>query len=252
MGEGQRAGDTASPGPATGQPEPAHSATGHSGEPAGRGEGAVVVPEGGLPAGFLLRPMTVWDIPEVLQLEQALFPLDAWPPEFYEAELAQAGPHGADDLAGRPTTRDYRVVVRDETADPEAGHFPGDIVGYAGIMVAGDVADVQTVGTVAEVQGRGLGAAQLAWMVAESANRGAEALMLEVRASNEPARRLYARHGFAHIHTRRRYYPGGEDALIMRRELTAADRPAPEDRPEEEPRDGRGDGPQDGGSADVG
>ncbi|XNY99438.1 GNAT family N-acetyltransferase [Micrococcus luteus] len=172
--------------------------------------------------------MTVWDVPEVLQHEQTLFPLDAWPPEFYEAELAQSGPLGAVDLAGRPTTRDYRVVVRDETADVEAGEYPGEIVGYGGIMVAGDVADVLTIGTVAEVQGRGLGAAQLAWMVAEAAHRGAEALLLEVRASNEPARRLYTRHGFAHIHTRRRYYPGGEDALIMRRTLRAHTRDSPE------------------------
>jgi [ribosomal protein S18]-alanine N-acetyltransferase len=215
--------DVCRDGTAPERPSPTQSATAHRGEPAGGGEAAVVVPH-----GFLIRPMTVWDIPEVLQHEQTLFPLDAWPPEFYEAELAQAGPHGSVDLAGKPTTRDYRVLVRDETADTEAGHYPGDIVGYGGIMVAGDVADVQTIGTAAEVQGRGLGAAQLAWMVAEAAHRGAESLMLEVRASNEPARRLYARHGFAHIHTRRRYYPGGEDALIMRRELTAADRSAGE------------------------
>lgn len=222
MGEDQQAGRAVR---RDGQ-APGHPATAHPGEPTGGGEAAVVVP-----SGFLIRPMTVWDIPEVLQHEQSLFPLDAWPPEFYEAELAQSGPHGADDLAGRPTTRDYRVVVRDETADSEAGQHPGDIVGYGGIMVAGDVADVQTIGTAAEVQGRGLGAAQLAWMIAESAHRGAEALMLEVRASNDAARRLYERHGFAHIHTRRRYYPGGEDALIMRRELTAADRSDAEDAP---------------------
>lgn len=225
MGEDQHAGGPVPrDGRAPGDLSPEHPATAHPGEPTEGGEAAVVVPP-----GFLIRPMTVWDVPEVLQHEQTLFPLDAWPPEFYEAELAQSGPHGADDLAGRPTTRDYRVVVRDESADTEAGHHPGDIVGYGGIMVAGDVADVQTIGTAAEVQGRGLGAAQLAWMIAESAHRGAEALMLEVRASNEPARRLYERHGFVHIHTRRRYYPGGEDALIMRRELTAADRPDAED-----------------------
>lgn len=229
MGEGQHAG-----GPSDGQ-GPGRPATAHPGGPTDRGEAAVVVP-----SGFLIRPMTVWDVPEVLQHEQVLFPLDAWPPEFYQAELAQSGPHGAEDLAGRPTTRDYRVVVRDETADAAAGQNPGDIVGYGGIMVAGDMADVQTIGTVPEAQGRGLGAAQLAWMVAEAAHRGAEALMLEVRASNEPARRLYERHGFAHIHTRRRYYPGGEDALIMRRELTAADRPVDAAPPQDAPGTGEG------------
>jgi|GEM_PF-138805 len=232
MGEDTAPGEVAEPtDEVTGRP-----VTAPPGEPDDGGEAAVVVP-----AGFLIRPMTVWDVPEVLQHEQTLFPLDAWPPEFYEAELAQSGPRGAVDLAGRPTTRDYRVVVRDETADVAAGEHPGDIVGYGGIMVAGDVADVQTIGTAAQVQGRGLGAAQLGWMVAEAALRGAEALMLEVRASNEPARRLYERHGFVHIHTRRRYYPGGEDALIMRRELAADTRPVSEagKTPDGEPGPGR-------------
>lgn len=176
----------------------------------------------GLPPGYLLRPMTVWDIPEVLDHEAALFPLDAWPARFYEEELAQAGPAGGADVHGRPATRDYRVVVRDvpaPVAPDENGPAPGEIVGYGGIMVAGDVADVQTVGTVAAAQGRGIGAAQLRWMAAEAAARGASALMLEVRASNDAARRLYARHGFEELHVRRRYYPGGEDAVIMRKAL---------------------------------
>ena len=172
-----------------------------------------------LPTGLLLRPMTVWDIPEVLMHEHALFPLDAWPARFYEEELAQVGPAGGADAHGRPATRDYRVVVRDETADVDAGEYPGDIVGYGGIMVAGDVADVQTIGTVASAQGRGIGGAQLRWMVAEAAARGARGLMLEVRASNDPARRLYTRHGFADVRVRRRYYPGGEDAVVMLKEL---------------------------------
>ncbi|MCG7421319.1 ribosomal protein S18-alanine N-acetyltransferase [Micrococcus porci] len=167
-------------------------------------------PAHGLPAGFLLRPMTVWDVPEVLEHEETLFPLDAWPGHFYAEELAQAGPAGALDAHGRPTTRDYRVVVRQDT---------GEIVGYGGIMAVGDTADVQTIGTAAAVQGRGIGAAQLRWMVAAARERGAESLLLEVRESNAAARRLYARHGFEPIAVRRGYYPGGEDAVVMRRAL---------------------------------
>ncbi|MDY6055829.1 GNAT family N-acetyltransferase [Micrococcus sp.] len=173
-----------------------------------------------VPDGFLIRPMTLWDVPEVLQHEPALFPLDAWPARFYEEELAQAGPAGGLDAHGRPATRDYRVVVRDETGSGGQGE-PGEIVGYGGIMVLGGLADVQTVGTVAAVRGRGLGAAQLDWMVQEAALRGAEALLLEVRASNHAARRLYGRAGFDAIDVRRAYYPGGEDAVVMRRPLAA-------------------------------
>ena len=191
-------------------------------EPAPTGDGRPAEDGHGLPPGYLLRPMTVWDIPEVLAHEATLFPLDAWPAHFYEEELAQTGPAGGRDAHGRPPTRDYRVVVRDVDAPGSAdddGPAPGEIVGYGGIMVVGDVADVQTVGTVAAAQGRGIGAAQLRWMAAEAAARGASSLMLEVRASNAAARRLYARHGFQELHVRRRYYPGGEDAVIMRKPL---------------------------------
>jgi len=43
---------------------------------------------------------------------------------------------------------------------------------------------------------------------------GARHLTLEVRAANEPARRLYARFGLAPVGVRNRYY-GDDDALIM-------------------------------------
>lgn len=188
-------------------------------EPAPTDDGRPAEDGHGLPPGYLLRPMTVWDIPEVLAHEATLFPLDAWPAHFYEEELAQTGPAGGVDVRGRPATRDYRVVVRDEGA---ADGMPGEIVGYGGIMVAGDVADVQTIGTAVAAQGRGVGAAQLRWMAAEAARRGAVSLMLEVRAANDAARRLYTRHGFQEVGVRRRYYPGGEDAVVMLLELGPA------------------------------
>jgi len=41
-------------------------------------------------------------------------------------------------------------------------------------------------------------------------------VLLEVRADNETAIRLYRRHGFEQISVRRRYYqPGDIDALVM-------------------------------------
>ena len=50
--------------------------------------------------------------------------------------------------------------------------------------------------------------------------------MLEVRADNVPARRLYERHGFEEVSVRRRYYrqPDGPDvdAVVMRRRLEEA------------------------------
>ena len=49
---------------------------------------------------------------------------------------------------------------------------------------------------------------------------GAQSVLLEVRADNAPALRLYGRHGFEQVSVRRRYYqPGDVDALVLRRRL---------------------------------
>ena len=97
----------------------------------------------------------------------------------------------------------------------------GAIAGYAGLDVSGDVADVMTIATAHDHQGRGTGRALLDELGRRAAGRGVEALLLEVRADNGAARRLYDRAGFEVISVRRRYYqPGDVDALVMRLQLT--------------------------------
>ena len=43
----------------------------------------------------------------------------------------------------------------------------------------------------------------------------ADVALLEVRASNQPAMRLYASLGFEHVGLRKKYYQDGEDAVLM-------------------------------------
>ena len=149
-----------------------------------------------------LRELEWTDLATLADLEQELFADDAWSEQTWWAELA-----------GRPR-RDYVVAV--------AG---GEIVGYAGLDVAGDVADVMTVATAPTQQGKGIGRLLLDELVRRAASRGCEAVLLEVRADNEAARNLYERKGFEVISVRRRYYqPGDVDALVMRRLLTEGDR----------------------------
>jgi ribosomal-protein-alanine N-acetyltransferase len=64
-------------------------------------------------------------------------------------------------------------------------------------------------------------------LVAEAARQGATSVLLEVRADNPAAIRLYERTGFERIAVRRRYYqPGDIDAHVMRL------RPVPSPRPD--------------------
>ena len=147
------------------------------------------------PADVTLRDLEWTDLARLAELEQELFADDAWSEATWWSELA-----------GRPR-RDYVVAV---TPD-------GGIAGYAGLDVSGDVADVMTVATASGAQGRGIGRLLLDELVRRAVDRDVEAVLLEVRADNDTARRLYDRAGFEVISVRRRYYqPGDVDALVMR------------------------------------
>lgn len=145
--------------------------------------------------GVTLRDLQWTDLAHLAALEQQLFADDAWSEATWWSELAS-----------RPR-RDYVVAVTPG----------GTIAGYAGLDVSGDVADVMTIATAPAQQGRGTGRVLLDELVRRAVGRGVEALLLEVRADNEAARRLYDRAGFEVISVRRRYYqPGDVDALVMR------------------------------------
>jgi ribosomal-protein-alanine N-acetyltransferase len=83
-----------------------------------------------------------------------------------------------------------------------------------------------------EAQGQGHGRALLGELMRRSVALGAHTLWLEVRESNERARRLYSRWGFASVGRRKGYYPAlppqREDAIVMKLALAAAAAPAGE------------------------
>lgn len=145
-----------------------------------------------------LRELRWTDIEVLVGLDARLFGPDAWPARTWWAELRE-----------RPR-RAYAVLAdKDDLA-----------LAYAGVDLGGDVADVMTIGVSPQAQGSGLGRRLLEWMIDTATHSGAEALLLEVRASNDAARTLYERNGFEQISVRRGYYqPGGEDALVLRRLL---------------------------------
>jgi len=158
---------------------------------------AVTLPDASLPE-TTLREMTWQDIPALTALEPALFADDAWSERTWWAELA-----------GRPR-RSYVV-----------GEQHGAVVGYAGVNRGGEVADVMTIAVAPAAQGHGLGTVLLHWLVDDARRAGAEHLMLEVRADNVVAQRLYSTTGFEVLTVRRKYYqPGDVDALIMRLHLS--------------------------------
>ncbi|HEY9909917.1 MAG TPA: ribosomal protein S18-alanine N-acetyltransferase [Thermosynechococcaceae cyanobacterium] len=66
-----------------------------------------------------------------------------------------------------------------------------------------------------DYQRQGIGQAMLWALLTSAQKRGLERATLEVKASNEAAIALYQKFGFREAGRRRRYYPTGEDALIL-------------------------------------
>jgi len=91
-------------------------------------------------------------------------------------------------------------------------------VGHGVINVIFDEAHLLNITVDPQCQGRGLGRALLEHLMRQASLRNARECFLELRASNEPAYRLYESYGFNEIGRRRDYYPaarGREDALVM-------------------------------------
>ncbi|MBU8544732.1 MULTISPECIES: GNAT family N-acetyltransferase [Roseomonadaceae] len=91
--------------------------------------------------------------------------------------------------------------------------------GFVLARVAADEAEILTLAVVPAARRAGLGSALLAEAMAGAVLRGAQAMFLEVSERNVAARALYAAAGFAEVGRRRRYYPDGSDALVLRRDL---------------------------------
>jgi ribosomal-protein-alanine N-acetyltransferase len=141
--------------------------------------------------------MTLADLPAVMAIEQIAYPFP-WTQGNFVDSLA-AG-YGAQLLrAPDGTLRAYSVAMDGV-----------DEVHLLNLTVA------------PPWQGQGLARRLLDTLVERARGLGQRSLWLEVRASNERARAVYARYGFLDVGMRRGYYPAGggrrEDARILKLE----------------------------------
>ena len=147
-----------------------------------------------------LVPMTRTHIDALMPFERDMFGTEAWSRSSYQAEV--------DD-------KRHRYYVAAEDAD-------GVLLGWAGVLIIGETAEILTVGVVPEGRRRGIARRMVDALLDEAIRRGATEAFLEVRVDNVAARALYVGTGFAEIGMRRGYYDGGRvDAVTMRKELRA-------------------------------
>lgn len=144
------------------------------------------------------RELIALDIPALLPLERAIFPESPWSAAQFREELS-----------GVPKTRRYLVA-----------HEGGVIIGYGGIALAGEVADIHTIAVIPEYRNRGIATELLDRLESWAIAKGVTALMLEMREGNREAQPLYESRGYRTIARRPDYYGPGIHALVMRRDLS--------------------------------
>lgn len=139
------------------------------------------------------RRMTVDDVQAVHKIELAAFPtpwtLDSFYYEMTENQYA------------------HYLVAEDET---------GEIIGFCGVWLVIDAAQITNVAVVQSGRGQGIGEALMreAMRVAKEAKM--DVMSLEVRVTNTVAQNLYRKLGFQDGGLRKGYYTDNqEDALVM-------------------------------------
>jgi len=147
--------------------------------------------------GWTIVPLeSASQIDEVVAIEEASF-TNPWTRDMYLAELENRGVS-------------YCFLARDEE---------GATVGFCSFWRVLDELHINNLAVLPDRRRTGAASALLAHILGEGAKLGARRATLEVRRSNESARRLYERFGFTVAGVRRGYYTKPtEDALVLWRE----------------------------------
>ncbi len=69
-------------------------------------------------------------------------------------------------------------------------------------------------------QRQGLASMMIDFMIQDAQSSHIEFIYLEVEMDNLPALNLYKKYGFEAIHQRKNYYGQGQDAIVMRKEMS--------------------------------
>jgi ribosomal-protein-alanine N-acetyltransferase len=152
---------------------------------------------------FILRYMTVEDIPAVLEIDQLSF-ASPWSQRSYEFELYDnANAH-------------MIVLVAPASDGMNGANGAGQIVGYGGMWMIDGEAHVSTLAVHPDWRGQRLGEVLLAGLLSRAMIDRAEYSVLEVRVSNAPAIALYRKYEYVVVGRRKGYYrDNSEDAFLM-------------------------------------
>ncbi|GAB6154092.1 ribosomal protein S18-alanine N-acetyltransferase [Desulfosporosinus burensis] len=144
----------------------------------------------------IVRPMTINDLPVILEIEGDSF-TTPWSMQAFKAEL-----------------------IDNEYARYYCLELGGQVIGYMGLWYILDEGHITNIAITPSCRGQHGGEFLMRYVMKKMVEEGMERMTLEVRASNSSAQSLYSRLGFTTAGVRKRYYADtGEDALIMWTEL---------------------------------
>ena len=94
----------------------------------------------------------------------------------------------------------------------------GTVLGYVGMMFVLDEGYISNVAVAPDFRRQGVADALISALMTRAEELALAFVTLEVRAGNEPAKALYAIHGFVPVGRRKNYYDlPKEDAILMTR-----------------------------------
>lgn len=138
------------------------------------------------------RRMTPEDVEQVYAIEVATFPTP-WTLDSFHYEM-------------RENQFSHYIVAEDESG----------IIGFCGMWLVIDAAQITNVAVVEAVRGQGIGETLMREAIRIAREANMDMMSLEVRVSNTPAKNLYRKLGFQDGGIRKGYYTdNGEDALVM-------------------------------------
>lgn len=156
---------------------------------------------------YYVRLMSQCDIGQVTDIDREAFPT-MLPLANFQRELVNPLAH-------------YIVACESDIApasnEMRAGESIGrHITGFAGFWILSDEAHIVNIAVRKSHQRHGVGELLLISLIELAIAMKASLVTLEVRASNESARKLYEKYGFSDRGLRKRYYTyNREDAVIM-------------------------------------
>lgn len=143
----------------------------------------------------IIRPATARDVPAILKIEQQTETASHWMEEKYRQIFEYDAPRRA------------MLVAEDEDG----------VQAFGVIQLLRQECEIENLAVASAMRRRGIGKQLLDSLINLARNQGAAMILVEVRESNQAARRLYNGAGFIENGQRKSYYHNpDEDAILYR------------------------------------